>query len=508
MKVTFVFPDLNVFNECSRDYSGIFAHGIGYLSSALKKNGHTTSLIHIVKEIDKESFLNRIKKEQPDLVAFTSLSHQFAYVKKLSSWLKETTDILTICGGVHATIDPEEVIATAGIDILCRGEGEYALAELCDKLSSGKDISQIKNIWIKKGGAIIKNDVRSLEVNLNDLPFPDRNLFSYKNLYDYKIRMLTILAARGCPFSCSYCCNHQYQKLYPHNYLRSRSVDNVLSEIDEALGWYKDVEFINFVDDTLCMDKKWIEEFCNKFPKRFNLPFHGNTRVNFLDEQMFLLLKKGGCERLDVGIESGNSYMRQQILKRNITEEQIVGAFDLAHKFGIKLSAYNMIGCPFETPQMILETIKLNAKVKPYASHNAIFQPYPNTEAYSLCLANNFISEKKVSAFFKETVLNQPQLSKRQVLFFSRYFPIIMKLYDFSGILPKKISLRLRSFIDKSAIRLSRNYIALKSYFLFLIILSPVKTAKLLIMKINPRMARKIKYIIDGRYYMKGKKSL
>lgn len=505
MNVTFIFPDLNVFSQFSGDYSGIFAHGIGLLSAVLKKNGHRTFLLHCTKDINKEQLFQAIETQKPQLVAFSSLSHQFPYVEKWSKWLKEKYDIPTICGGVHATVDPEEVIKAEGIDMLCRGEGEHALLELCEKMSANADISGIKNIWLKKGPGVIKNEVRPLENDLDELPFPDRKLFDYHALYDYKIRMLTVSASRGCPFNCSYCCNHQYQKLYPNNYVRFRSVENVLSEIEEALGWYTDVEFINFIDDTLCMDKNWLAEFCDKFPKKFNLRFHGNSRVNFLNDEVFSLLKKGGCERLDVGIESGNSYMRQQILKRNISDEQIAKAFESAKKFGIKLSAYNMIGCPFETAEMILETIKLNARVKPYSSHNAIFQPYPNTEAYQLCVDNNFISEKKVSAFFKESVLEQPQLGKRQILFFSRFFSIIMKFYCFLGCLPKKTATGLMPFVDKNIVHLSRSYIFSKFYLLFLIIFSPFTTAKLLIMRINPSAARRLKYMIHRRHYMKTK---
>ncbi len=293
--------------------------------------------------------------------------------------------------------------------------------------------------------------------------------------------------------------------LYPHDYVRFRSVDNVLAEIQEALDWYPDIEFVNFIDDTLCLNRQWMEEFCDKFPKRFNFPFHGNTRVNLLNEDMMALLKRGRCERLDVGIESGNSYIRQEVLNRKITDEQIRKAFELAHKFDIKLSAYNMIGSPFETPEMILETIKLNARVKPYAMHNAIFQPYPNTDIYNVCIDNGFISDKAVSVFFKESILSQPQLSKRQVLFFARYFPIIVKLYKFSNKLPGKMSAYLSSVLDKTVVYLSKKRSMLKIYFLVLMILMPIRTIKLLAMSINPDLARKLKHSIYGRYYMREK---
>ncbi|MDD5429316.1 MAG: radical SAM protein [Candidatus Omnitrophica bacterium] len=503
MKVIFIFPDLNVFPQFSGDYSGIFSHGIGYLSAVLKKNGHHTSLIHVTKDMGKDEFLAAVETQDPQLIAFSSLSHQFPYIKKWSAWLKEKYNIPIICGGVHATMDPDEVINATGIDMLCRGEGENALLELCQKISAGENTLGIRNLWFKKSYGVVKNKVRPLEYNLDKLPFPDRKIFDYHHLYDYKIRMLTILASRGCPYNCSYCCNHQYQKLYPHNYVRLRSVENVLAEIEDVLVWYKDIEFVNFIDDTLCLSREWMEELCDKFPKRFKFPFHGNTRVNLLNREMFSLLKRGGCERLDVGIESGNSYIRQQILKRSITNKQIFKAFSLARDFGIKLSAYNMIGCPFETPEMILETIKLNAEVRPYSSHNAIFQPYPNTEACQVCFENNFISENKVSTFFKESVLDQPQLSKRQVLFFSRFFPILMKFYVFLYRFPRKTFARIVLFIDKSIIGLSKSYIAFKFYLLFFVVFLPVKTAKLLIMRINPNAARRLKYIIYGRYYMK-----
>lgn len=502
MKVTFVFPDLNVFEGFSRDYSGIFSHGIGYLSASLKTKGHKTSLIHIVKELDKEEFVKKIKDEAPDLIAFTMLSHQFDYVKRLAKWSKEAGDCPVICGGVHATIDPDGVIQTEGVDMLCRGEGETAIVEVCDRIARGGDIKAVKNIWLKEDGRVIKNDVRPPQRDLDQLPFPDRRLFSYRRLYDYKIRMLTILASRGCPHKCSYCCNHQYQKLYPSGYVRFRSVDNVLAEIDEALKWYPDFEFVNFIDDTLCLNRGWMVEFSEKYPKAVNLPFHGNTRVELLTEEMMKLLKRAGCERLDVGIESGNPYIRQEILERKINDDQIYKAFALADRYGIKLAAYNMIGIPLEDPAKILDTIKMNAKVKPYAMHTAICQPYPNTKIYELCKKHGFISGSSLSAFFKESVIDQPQLKPRQVLFARGYFPIFVRLYRFANRLPTRFSRSISPYIDRVFIYLSSKTMALKLQFFANLIVSPVDAAKRLVMMISPGLARRLKYLIHGRHYM------
>lgn len=505
VKVTFVFPDLNVFSGFSRDYSGIFSHGIGYLSASLKDAGHRTSLVHVVKEMRGEDFVEEIKESAPDLVAFSTLSHQFDYVKSLVKWTKEALDVPVICGGVHATIDPDGVIGAEGIDMLCRGEGETALVELCDKLSRGESSEGVENIWLKKDGKVIRNTVRPPKRDLDSLAFPDRKLFSYRRLYDYKIRMLTILGSRGCPYDCGYCCNHQYQKIYTSNYVRFRSVDNVLAEIDEVLGWRPDLEFINFIDDTLCLNKEWMAEFSQKYPRAFGLPFHGNTRVELLTDEMMKLLKHAGCERLDVGIESGNPYIRREILGRTISDRQIYAAFDLAAKYGIKLASYNMVGSPLEDAPMILDTIKMNARVKPYAMNVAIFQPYPNTRLRELCLSRGFISGEGVSSFSGVSVINQPQLSREQVLFARAYFSIFARLYRFANVLPLGLGRRLSICIDRVFIFSSSKRIALRLYFIVDSIIFPIDTIKKLIMAISPALGRRLKYLIYGRHYMRGK---
>lgn len=179
MRITFVYLDLATDNP---SYSGYFYHGIAYLSAVLKKAGFQTNLIQLTKEISSVEFQERIKTLKPDLIGFSATSHMFPFVQKYAAAAKEITAVPIICGGVHPTLCPEEVLADKNIDMICRGEGELALLELCQKMEKGEPIENIENIWVKKDGKIYKNKIRPVITDLDSLPFPDREIFDYPNL--------------------------------------------------------------------------------------------------------------------------------------------------------------------------------------------------------------------------------------------------------------------------------------------------------------------------------------
>jgi len=146
MKITFIYPDILLHRP---DWTGYFYVGIGSLSAVLKKQGYETSLLHITKPVSKSKFMKRLEKETPDLIGFSSTSPMFPLIRQYASWL-EGLGVPTICGGIHPTIAPDEVLQTRGIDMICRGEGEAPLSELCRKMENNEDTSDILNLWIKR----------------------------------------------------------------------------------------------------------------------------------------------------------------------------------------------------------------------------------------------------------------------------------------------------------------------------------------------------------------------
>jgi anaerobic magnesium-protoporphyrin IX monomethyl ester cyclase len=442
MKVTFVYPDLSLKSQ------GKFYHGPAFLSAVLKQADHRTSLIHITKPITDEKFLSLISQEKPDLIAFSTTTNMFKAARRYAKLAKNNTEVPIIFGGIHPTIVPEEVISCPEIDMVCVGEGEYALLELCNKMSESKEICSIHNIWVKEDGKIHRNPLRPVIQDLDELPFPDRNIYDYASLEDAKLNRAVFMASRGCPYNCSYCCNHKLKEINSGQYVRFRSVDNIIQEIQLVTREHP-VKSVTFHDDILTLKKEWLREFSQEYRQKINLPFICNSRANLLDREIVSLLKSAGCHGINMGIESGNDYIRQKVLNRNITKQQIVRAFGLCKEYNIPVASYNMVGLPFEDLEKIIDTIKLNAQIRPGSMQVSIFFPYPGTKIYEACLKNNFMSDIEVNSYFERTILLQPSISGKKVEFAFRSFKFMVWLYFYLDKLPKGIAKVIERNLEK-----------------------------------------------------------
>ena len=450
MRVTFVYPDLATDEPT---YTGYFHHGIAALSAALKRSGHQTSLIQFTKEIPEEEFQEKVKYLNPDLIGFSSTAHVFSFVKKYAKAAKEVSSAPIICGGVHPTVCPEEVIENENIDMLCRGDGYLGVGELCQKMESGQPVENIKNIWLKKEGKIFKNELRPLVTDIDDLPFPDREIFDYPNLNLEKKRVGTFMFSRGCPYQCTFCCESTLKKLYPNPqyYHRIRSPQSVIAEIKSVIKKYPFIKFIRLDDDLLFTRIDWVREFVPLYKKEISLPFSSDIRVNLMTEELLPLLKEAGGHLLRVGVESGDDYILKEVLNKGITVSQIKKAFKTAKKKGFKTQAYNMVGLPGEGPKEILETVKLNAEIKPDLSVVSIFYPYKGTQLYNLCLEKGYLREEDTEIpknYYSCSVLTLPTIRKEQVSLLFHYFHLLKRIYSLLFKLP--FSQSLVFLVDKT----------------------------------------------------------
>ncbi len=434
LKVTFLYPDFFAYDEERFLPEGRIYLGIACLSAYLKREGHRTSLIHMVRPMDREELLARVRAESPDLLAVSSTTHMFPHVRKWLEWIRSSEDIFTICGGAHPTIDPLGALQ-APLDAVCLGEGEEALAELCAALEEGRDPAGVPSLWVRVGEEVRRNPVRPLVEDLDTLPLPDRGIFDPKDFCEQQHERGTLMASRGCPYSCSYCSNHVQRSIYPNRgkYVRFRSVENVMREVREIIDADRSgrLRYIRFDDDILTLDPEWFGELTARYRDEVDMPFICNSRVNILDEETVRLFAEAGCSVICMGIESGNEELRRKVLRRHMSDADIVSAFRLCREHGIKTVSTNMTSLPDEDLSALLDSVRLNARARPHCMQVSTYHPYPSTRLYGYCEEKGYLSGRHVDTIFDgRSALDIPAFREPAYRFVKERFYPLSELYS------------------------------------------------------------------------------
>ncbi|HEY64386.1 MAG TPA: B12-binding domain-containing radical SAM protein [Caldilineae bacterium] len=350
--------------------------GIMQLAAVLKGAGHKVELT----AASHEDPVRAARRFRPDILAYSVFTGSQREYLSLNARLKEATGALSVFGGPHPTFFPE-IIEEDGVDVVCIGEGEGPILDLANALASGAPFHEIPNLWVKQDGQIHRNPVRSLITDLDTLPLPDRSLVYDKDRFTRESGLKHFVASRGCPYLCTFCFNQAMTEIYgsPWRRVRRRSVEHVLEEIDQVRRCYP-LSFVVFLDDLFIVPRDWLEVFAREYPRRIGLPFFCNVRANLVDKDLVRLLKSAGCVSVGMGIETGDDRLRNIVLKRNLSREQLIQAADLIHDAGIALITTNMLGLPTGTLEDDFETLELNIACRAQYANAFLYQPYPRTE--------------------------------------------------------------------------------------------------------------------------------
>ena len=398
--------------------------GIMYLSSMVKRDGHEVDIV----DLNDQEIRNKIDTFKPKIIGYSVATHNRRSYLEINKQLKKDFDFLSVFGGPHPTYFPD-VINEEGVDAICIGEGEHAFKEFVDTYENKGDITEVENWWVKQNGKTYKNSVRQLIEDLDTLPFPDRNLFDIQGRERQNTQSFT--ASRGCAFSCTFCFNYSLNNMYKNkgSVVRVRSVDNLLSEIKEVKARYP-LDFINFLDNVFIWTEKWGQEFADKYSKEIGVPFFCCVQPRHLTEKMIVDLKRAGCMTVGMGVESGDDYILQEILKKKVTREKVLHVAKMIKKHGIKLNTYNMIGLPVSSLEKELGTLGLNIEIKPDYAGSTIYDPMPGTElaeiAKNMGLLNEKVSDEMDGIHSVLTFKEEKEKEKRENL--AKLFPITVEL--------------------------------------------------------------------------------
>lgn len=353
--------------------------GLLYLAAELKKRGHEVWVydadynpqgksldfldkmehysLYVEGLVDSKHFVWTEVKEviesfKPDVVGISLISTKFISGMKIAEIAKHLGVKRVICGGVHVSICPDEVLADKNVDSIVVGEGENVFEEALTK----------------------KRTIGNRIKNLDDISFPLRD--SLINLGKYKSSDLgMIISSRGCPFSCSFCCS---EAIWGRKVI-FRSVDNIIKEIVSVRESYGTKDFY-FADDSFTCNKNRTLEFCNKV-SGLNITWSCLTRADLLDDEIVTAIKKSGCRMVKMGLESGSKKVLG-IMNKRTKKEDVIRASDTLHRHNLDWTAYFMVGTPGENELDVDESLNFVKEVKPSFISFSIFTPYPGTPIY------------------------------------------------------------------------------------------------------------------------------
>ncbi len=398
--------------------------GISQIASVLKMHGHSCNLVVLdrrYKQKNIELLLAKIRSFNPRILAFTAVYSEYDFIYNVASEIKSLLpNLFLYAGGVHITLNPNEKYLKV-FNVFCIGEGEYPTLELIENFENKEKIKNIPNLWIRTSAGIIKNPLRPFIPDLDELPFPEREMWQEWILEPNT--KLTVLVGRGCPYNCTYCSNHRLRKVTSGRYVRLRSPGNVIAEIRSLHSSFPSVDEMYLEIETLGVNLKWLDNFCEQlylFGKEtgFKLKFGTNLRIfPTMDiESVLNNFKKANILSVTIGLESGNYRIRKDILKRDYSNEIILKTSEEAKKRGIEIALFNMVGIPTETPLEFSETLEMNQKIQPAFHATSIFFPYPGTELYEMCEKMHLISEKVNTKDERQiATLDLPGFSKKQI---------------------------------------------------------------------------------------------
>jgi anaerobic magnesium-protoporphyrin IX monomethyl ester cyclase len=438
-------------------YRGIESLGLGYLMSMLTHHGHEIDLIFepglddntvfnfpaLARLNRHDALVERAKAFDPDLVCIGAPTNLWSHAARMGERLKAELDVPIVVGGHHAQALPEYVINHDWVDVVCTGEGELALLELVDRMQRGQDCSDVPTMWVKGAdGEIHRNEIGMLENDLDKLPFPEKQLWWEWGAFRDNLEVFT---GRGCPFKCTFCNIHYQREIFDGkgDFLRKRSVENVMQELEQNLARY-DVSHISLHDDNFTTNVLWVEEFCEVYRDRINLPWYCFGYPTTIKPRLMKAMASANCSMIFMGIDSGDEEVRKQLYERPMKDELIYDKAKLIHDAGIRSFMSTIYGSPGETPEQMWKTLEMVDRTRPSQCSGNVFYPLPKTKLYDLAVESGELTpqgEEKVrrgeSSFHQDSILEHPHKDLAEML--AKVTPVYVKAPQWAKPLLRKM---------------------------------------------------------------------
>jgi len=425
-------------------YPDITNYGLRTLSAVLREADHETTFICMPDFAgDGESAHTKMSEARysdkaidqmietmrgSSLVGITLMTHYFDSAKQITRAVHERLGIPVIWGGFHPSVRPDECIHHC--DFVAVGDSEDLILELVRQLEAGNtdELHHIKSLIWKRGGEVVRNAVGSLEQDLDAYPIPDFSTEGHHVLFEGEIMEVTrdllrrylhngtvsrmfgrtgyqTMTGRGCPHACTYCGNSFYRDLYKRQrYVRYRSVEHVMQELETAKRNNPFIDFIWFSDDSFFgRPLPDLLLFASEYKKRIGDPFYVLGSPGTITEEKYEALVDAGLLCIQMGIEHGSPRLQKMFKRSTMGNDKILKSAEVITKFADRTAPpqYDVIyDLAYETMDDKLATLRLISDLpKPYRLQVFSVIYYPGTSLHTIAARDGLVNDEKAEIY-------------------------------------------------------------------------------------------------------------
>jgi radical SAM superfamily enzyme YgiQ (UPF0313 family) len=433
MKVSLISP-----------YPDITNYGLRTLSAVLRAAGHQTQVICMPDFAgDGESHHVRMSEERyppqvidqmlevmsgADMVGITLMTHYFDSARQITQAVKKHLNIPVIWGGFHPSVRPDECISNA--DYVAVGDAEDLMLQLCERLENGDQnkLHGIKSLIWRNNNDVVRNPVGSLEQDLDEYPVPDFARDDHWILFEGQLMPVSkdmlrrylhngtvsrmfgrtgyqTMTGRGCPHACTYCGNSFYRDLYKRQrYVRYRSVEHVMEELEGVKREYPFVDFIWFSDDSFFgRPLPDLLHFATQYKKRIGDPFYLLGSPGTITDEKYEAMVDAGLMCIQMGVEHGSPRIQKMFKRSTMGNDKIIKSAEVITRYTDRTAPpqYDVIyDLAYETTEDRLNTLRLISDLpKPYRLQVFSVIYYPGTSLHTIAARDGLVNDEKAEIY-------------------------------------------------------------------------------------------------------------
>ena len=336
--------------------------GAATLASQLRLLGVETRIFDCTFETF-EDVQSKLIAYGPDIVGIYTMVTLSRNTFRIAEMVRaRLPDTLLVSGGPLPTLYPEHFCNV--FEVVFRGEVDLSFPRFCKDYLDLREtphglkklhLENYDGLFIRQSGLQVENPiVHYPEPQLESFPLPYRGDFdhsAYQAVWSGQdgSKTTSILITLGCPFCCDFCSRPVFGRLF-----RRRNLDRVMEEIDQIrqLGY----DHLWIADDNFTLDLAYLREFCRRMTGQ-KMGWSCLSRVSKIDDQITQMMKAAGCQRVYLGLETGND-QTLKLMKKQASLEEGRKAVHLFHEAGIEVAAFFIVGYPGETIPAIEDTFR------------------------------------------------------------------------------------------------------------------------------------------------------